>query len=55
VVTESAALLHSLDGTSLETLRASRPDAHAALVLALAQLLSTRLRRATSVIRALQD
>ena len=55
VVTESAALLRTVDATGLALLRAEQRDVYEALMLALAKLMSTRLRRATSTIRALQD
>lgn len=55
VVTESAALLRTLDATAVEHLRASRRDVYDALMLAIARLLSSRLRRATATIRVLQE
>lgn len=55
VVTESAALLHTLDASGLAKLRADHRGAYEALMLALARLLSSRLRRATAALRALQE
>lgn len=55
VVSDTPVLLHHLDGDAVATLQEARPDAYAGLVLALARLLSSRLRRANTVIQALQD
>jgi CRP-like cAMP-binding protein len=55
VVTETAALLRTLDAGGLATLRADRRDASEALMLELARLLSSRLRRATATMQALQE
>jgi len=55
VVTESAALLHVLDANGLAKLRANHRGAYESLMLALARLLSSRLRRATAAMRALQE
>ena len=55
VVTESPALLHVLDQDALDKLRDTQRDAYEALTLAVARLLSKRLRRANSVIQVLQD
>lgn len=55
VVSDTPVLLHHLDGDAVTTLKEVRPDAYAGLVLALARLLSSRLRRANAVIQALQD
>ena len=55
VVTESAALLHTLDAEALATLRADSRGSYEALMLALARLLSGRLRRATATMRVLQE
>jgi glutaminase len=55
VVTESPTLLHLLDASAVDTLRDTQRDSFEALMLALARLLSSRLRRANSVIQALQD
>jgi glutaminase len=55
VVTESASLLRSMDAAALATLAAERRDVYATLMLALARLLSSRLRRATATMQALQD
>jgi glutaminase len=55
VVTESAALLRTLDATAVEHLRIHQRDVYDALMLALARLLSSRLRRATATIRVLQE
>ncbi len=55
VVSETPALLVSLDAGNVAELRAEHPTSYAALVLALARLLSSRLRRANTVIQALQD
>lgn len=55
VVTESAALLRTLDAAALARLRAEHRDAYLALMLALAKLMSARLRRATYAIRTLKE
>jgi len=55
VVTETPALLHTLDAAALDTLRDSHRDTYEALMLEVARLLSARLRRANAVIQALQD
>ena len=55
VVTESAALLHTLDAEALATLRADCRGSYEALILGLARLLSGRLRRATATMRVLQE
>jgi glutaminase len=55
VVTESPALLHVLDADAVEKLRDGSRDAYEALVLAVARLLSSRVRRANTLIQALQD
>ena len=55
VVTESPSLLHVLDADAVDTLRVGARDAYEALVLAIARLLSSRVRRANTVIQALQD
>jgi glutaminase len=55
VVTESPALLHVLDGEAVDKLRDGARDAYEALVLAIARLLSSRVRRANTLIQALQD
>jgi glutaminase len=55
VVTESPSLLHVLDAEAVEKLRNGSRDAYEALVLAIARLLSSRVRRANTLIQALQD
>jgi glutaminase len=55
VVTESPTLLHVLDAGALQKLRDDSRDAYEALVLAVARLLSSRVRRANTLIQALQD
>jgi glutaminase len=55
VVTETPALLHALDAAALEKLRESHRDTYEALMLEVARLLSSRLRRANVMIQALQD
>jgi glutaminase len=55
VVTESPSLLHVLDADAVDKLRDGARDAYEALVLAVARLLSSRVRRANTLIQALQD
>jgi CRP-like cAMP-binding protein len=55
VVTDAPTLLHELDAAGIATLRSQHREAFEALVMALARLLSRRLRRANLVIQALQD
>lgn len=55
VVTESPSLLHLLDGVAVATLREQHREAYEALVMAVARLLSSRVRRSNAVIQALQS
>jgi glutaminase len=55
VVTESPTLLHVLDGAGVEQLRLGSRDAYESLVLGVARLLSSRVRRANTLIQALED
>jgi CRP-like cAMP-binding protein len=55
VVTESPSLLHVLDADAVDKLRDGAREAYEALVLAIARLLSSRVRRANTLIQALQD
>lgn len=55
VVTDSPALLHVLDASGVQALREDRREVYEAVVLALAQLLSGRLRRSTAAMRARED
>lgn len=54
VVSDVPVLLHHLDASAIDTLREARRDAYGGLMLGLARLLSTRVRRANTVIQALQ-
>ena len=51
VVTDSPALLHVMDAAAVGVLREEHRDTYEAVMLALAQLLSGRLRRSTAVLR----
>lgn len=55
VVTETPALLRLLDAEAVTSLREEHRDVYEAVVLALAQLMSGRLRRSTAVLRARED
>jgi glutaminase len=55
VVTETPALLRLLDAEAVRALRDEHREVYEAVVLALAQLLSGRLRRSTAALRSRED